>query len=169
MGKPSVFDDPPNDSTAGKGRLHAMLPTDPPAAVPLGANKHATTGNVARSSSSSRASQMSAALFGQNFVRPNQSSSGHPRRKHDLPPCHRPPGDAVLSVLSYKCVRMDGRLSSGEIRIRRRPRSIKKERETSPSFFSVIWTPTPQGSFSLCFPGWPLPGGGPSREQVLDA
>jgi len=67
MGKPSVLDDPPNDSTAGKGCLDAMLQTDLSAAVMLGANKNATTGNVACISSSSRADEMLAASLCKKF------------------------------------------------------------------------------------------------------
>ena len=87
-----------------------MLQTDLPAAVTLGANKNATTGNVANSSSSSRPNQMSVTLLCKKFREARSIYLRASAPEVQPPPRHRPPGDAVVSVLSYRCVRVDGRL-----------------------------------------------------------
>ena len=107
MGKPSVLDDPPNDSTAGKGYLHAMLQTDLPAVVTLDANKNANTGNVARRSSSSRLNQTSVALFCKNFCAARSIYLRASAPEARPPP---PVTGPVVSVLPYRRVRVDGRL-----------------------------------------------------------
>lgn len=95
MRKPSVLDDLPNESTAGKGCLDAMVQTDPSAVVTLSANKNVTTGNVARSSSSSRANQMLAALLCRKFCAAESIIPRASAPEARPPPRHRPPGDAI--------------------------------------------------------------------------
>jgi len=110
MEKSSLLDNPPNDSTAGMGWLDAMLQTDLSAVDTLGGNKSATTGNVASSSSSSRANGMFAAPLCKKFREARSIYLRGSAPEVQPPPRHRPPGDAVVSVLTYRCVRVDGRL-----------------------------------------------------------
>ena len=107
------------------------------AVVTLAADKNVTTDRPARRSSSSRALLPAATPpFAKNSARDFQSPSGHPRPKRDPRP--PPPATPSASVLSYRCVRVDGHLLSGEIRIWRRTADAIGKGETSPFFYFVF-------------------------------